>query len=105
MAKKLNNEEKAQAKAKAEEKAKAKVAEDLKAQEESENLTVFPQTEKVIADKTEKWDSEAELLFKQHLNCNAFHFTSDGLAFFEVSDARNHASTLADKQVISKTRE
>jgi len=54
--------------------------------------------------KTRKFDKESKSLFVEYPDKDAFHFTSDGLAFFQHTDARNHASTLDDKEVISKTR-
>lgn len=67
-------------------------------------IAVFPATENVEESVTEKFGDEAKALFGEYPDKDAFHFTSDGLAFFQHGDARNHASTLEDKEVITKTR-
>ena len=70
-----------------------------------QELPVFPAVSKVEASNTSKFYDESESLFKDYPDAIAFHFTSDGLAFFQHTDARNHASTLEDKEVISKVRQ
>lgn len=72
--------------------------------ETEDELTVFPAVNKVDADVTTKFDAEAKDLFKMHGNINSLHFAADGLAFYEHTDARNHANTLTDKTVITKVR-
>ena len=72
--------------------------------EVAEELAVFPAEAKVTADETDQFDEQAKALFKQHEGVNSFCFTSDGLAFFQHSDARNHGLGLEDKIVITKTR-
>lgn len=71
---------------------------------EDQDLPVFPAETKVEASKTPKFDKESKALFNEYPDNSAFHFTSDGLAFFQHNDARNHASTLEEKEVISKVR-
>lgn len=69
-----------------------------------DELSVFPQKEEVEAKKSTKFEKEASDLFAKHAGADAFHFTSDGLAFFQVTDARVHASSLEVKDVITKLR-
>jgi hypothetical protein len=40
-----------------------------------------------------------QIIFKQHPAVKEFHVTSDDQAFFQPADAKNHATTLADKEV------
>lgn len=68
------------------------------------DIVVFPATENVEESVTEKFGEEAAALFAEYPENDAFHFTSDGLAFFQHGDARNHASSLEDKEVVSKVR-
>ncbi len=68
------------------------------------DISVFPATEKVAESMSEKFDKEAKALFDEYTDKEAFHFTSDGLAFFQHSDARNHAKSLERKDVITKVR-
>jgi len=45
----------------------------------------------------------AAQIFKSYPGKMEVFFTSDGLAFFEYSDAKNHADTLKDKTVEKET--
>jgi hypothetical protein len=72
--------------------------------ETEDELSVFPAVNKVDADVTTKFDAEAKDLFEKHERINALHFAADGLAFYEHTDARNHANTLTDKTVVTKVR-
>ena len=47
----------------------------------------------------------ARKFFGIHTGASHFHITSNGTAFFQKSDARNHASSLPDKEVHSISRE
>jgi len=47
----------------------------------------------------------ARKFFGVHPGASHFHITSNGTAFFQKSDARNHASSLSDKAVHSISRE
>ena len=76
----------------------------LSEKEKDAEIAVFPATENVEENVTEKFDKEAVELFESYPDNTAFHFTSDGLAFFQHGDARNHANSLEDKEVISKVR-
>lgn len=40
-----------------------------------------------------------QFIFKQHPNVEEFYVTSDDQAFFNASDAKNHAKTLENKEV------
>ena len=73
-------------------------------EDKEEEISVFPGTENVEESITEKFGNESKDLFVEYPDKDAFHFTSDGLAFFQHGDARNHASTLEDKEVITKIR-
>jgi hypothetical protein len=63
------------------------------------------QTDKDVAapvdtvEKKSKNADKAKGLFKDHPGVKALHFTSDGLAFFEKNDARNHAFGLKEKEI------
>jgi len=104
---KLKAEKTAEVKAKADSKKKtdaiAKTAADA-TKSNPDDIPLFPSTGSVKATKTEKFDKESKDLFKEYPDNKAFHFTSDGLAFFQHNDARNHATTLEDKEVISKVK-
>jgi hypothetical protein len=76
----------------------------LSEKEKDTEIAVFPATENVEENVTEKFDAEATEFFKEYPDASAFHFTSDGLAFFQQGDARNHANGLEDKTVITKIR-
>ena len=80
-------------------------APDNGAESEAE-IVVFPAAENVAANvtATDKFDKEAAELFASYPDNTAFYFTNDGLAFFQQNDARNHASSLEDKEVITKVR-
>jgi hypothetical protein len=51
-----------------------------------------------------KWADKAAKIFKQYPVSKELHFTSDGTAFFQASDAANYANGLADKTVEKVTR-
>lgn len=87
-----------------EENAKPVTTEKVVEKVEDQELPVFPDIEVVEDSKTSKFKKESVALFKEYPDAVAFHFTSDGLAFFQHNDARNYASTLEDKEVISKVR-
>lgn len=57
-----------------------------------------------MSDK-EKNEARAKEIFEAHSGKDAVHFTSDGLAFFNDSDAKNHAKTLKDSIVRTVDRE
>lgn len=42
----------------------------------------------------------SDAIFKDHPKAMSYHKTSDGNAFFRISDANNHAKTLEDKKVV-----
>ncbi len=46
----------------------------------------------------EKFSKEAESIFKDYPKTNELYFTSDGLAFFEKTDAENHARSLKESE-------
>lgn len=48
---------------------------------------------------------KAAELFSFYPKAKTLRFTSDGIAFFELSDAANHANSLPDKKVITINRE
>jgi len=100
---KLKADKAAEATAKKEAAAIAKAAADA-AKGNLDDIPLFPSTGSVEASKTSKFDKESKALFNEYPDNSAFHFTSDGLAFFQHNDARNHASTLEDKEVVSKVK-
>lgn len=55
--------------------------------------------------KTKTIEQRIKLIFGSHPEAKEFHFTSDGQAFRQQSDAANHARTLDDKAVTLITRE
>jgi hypothetical protein len=42
---------------------------------------------------------KAEELFRVFPFAKELHFASDGLAFFEMNDARSHATALKDREI------
>ena len=44
-------------------------------------------------------NEKADMLFKSYPSAAAFHFTSDGIAFLEKTNAENHGRTLLLKAV------
>lgn len=57
-----------------------------------------PEPSEPEAEKDEMAEKAAEL-FRLYPAAKNLLFTSDGTAFFELVDANNHASSLADKKV------
>jgi hypothetical protein len=49
--------------------------------------------------------NNANQYFENNSVTNKLYFTSDELAFFEEQEATAHASRLADKTIIARTRE
>ncbi len=46
----------------------------------------------------EKFSKEAESIFKDYPKTKVLYFTSDGLPFFEKTDAQNHAYSLKENE-------
>jgi hypothetical protein len=49
--------------------------------------------------KESAFEKKAKELFETYPKTEEFYFTSDGLAFFELCDAKNHASGLKEKEI------
>jgi hypothetical protein len=67
---------------------------------EQKEKTVKAETGK-LKEKEKAIKEKAEGLFKQYPKAAELHFTSDGYAFFGEHDARNHAFSLKEKEVIT----
>jgi hypothetical protein len=52
-----------------------------------------------VKEKANKKGDKEKELFKNYPSAKELHFTADGLAFFELNDARNHAAGLKDKEI------
>lgn len=50
-------------------------------------------------------EAKIKLVFASYPEAKSFHFTSDGNAFSQENDAKNHAKSLEDKMVMKITRE
>lgn len=71
-----------------------------------ENIAEENVTEENIAeDKQESKDVIAEEIFDKNIGCKVLYKTSDGTYFLEDMDAKNHAVTLKDKEVLTIKRE
>lgn len=55
--------------------------------------------------KKSKFADKADKIFKGYPNATEVYFSSDGIAFFNESDAINYAKTLKDKEVKTETKE
>jgi len=57
------------------------------------------------AEGTTGVSEKAAQIFESYPNRKEVFFTSDGLAFLEECDAKNHASGLQDKEVKKETKQ
>lgn len=62
-----------------------------------------PKTEKVKA--SGKMEKIAKSIFSEHPKEDIVHITSDGFGYFDEHDARNHARTLDDNDIVTITRQ
>ncbi|MDY0200977.1 MAG: hypothetical protein RBR40_08315 [Tenuifilaceae bacterium] len=64
---------------------------------EKDELNEKPADETVP--EKDELNEKADMLFKSYPSAAAFHFTSDGIAFLEKTNAENHGRTLLLKAV------
>lgn len=75
--------------------------EDTSTASQTENVA----EENIAEDKQESKDVIAEEIFDKNIGCKVLYKTSDGTYFLEDMDAKNHAVTLKDKEVLTIKRE
>jgi hypothetical protein len=63
-------------------------------------IETAPSNHQETADAPAVFIKEAEKLFKSYATAKELYFTADGLAFFEISDAKNHAKNLKNKEIV-----
>jgi hypothetical protein len=66
--------------------------------------TKATKSEEANADKPKQkeenvFERKAHSLFADYRDTEVFYFTSDGLAFFSMTDAKNHATSLGNKEI------